>query len=217
MKDQTLHIVEHFSGLCCIKGCDLPVLAMGMCNKHWRRNRAHGSPVALGRKAADFRGMQPIERFNEMVVVDKATGCWEWQGAKDKDGYGSFRGHTDDGVLYNRAHRFSIAYFKKEHPSTGENVCHACDNPSCCNPEHLFIGTPKQNQQDKMEKGRGVFHRGEKRPNAKITEDIVISIRADTRLQKEIAEQYGLTQTTISDIKRRRSWAHVGCAIHADG
>ena len=209
MCDQTTHIVEHFGGSCCIKGCNLPVLAMGMCNKHWRRNRKYGSPVALGRKASDFRGMNSIERFNEMVEVDHETGCWEWQGGKDKDGYGVFRGNTDDGVMYNRAHRFSIAYFKDEHPSEGENVMHTCDNPSCCNPNHLEIGTVADNQRDKIKKGRASFQIGKHKPAAKITEDIVIKIRADNRLQKEIASEYGLKQTTISDIKRRRSWAHV--------
>lgn len=201
------HIAEEFGGLCCIKGCDDKVVAMGLCSKHWRRNKKYGSPVALAMPNAAYKGFPLIERF--MMKIQKVeSGCWIWKGAKDQDGYGSFRGLVGK-VLYHRAHRWSIAHFKGLHPQPGENVCHTCDNPSCANPDHLYIGTVMENQRDKWKRGRGRVARGEGSGHAKITEDDVRAIRASTELQKVIAARYGLTQTTISDIKRRRSWAHI--------
>jgi len=198
---------ENFDGLCCIKGCDLPEVAAGLCNKHWRRNKKYGSPVLLERPSASFIGMSAIERF--MHGVKKVeSGCWEWQKSCDQDGYGVFRGEVD-GVLYNRAHRFSVVYHKRVHPKANENVCHSCDNPGCVNPDHLSVATVLENQRDKWRKKRGNPKIGESHWIAKITEDDVRAIRASAEDQKDIAKRYGITQSTVSDIKRRKSWRHI--------
>lgn len=85
----------------------------------------------------------------DRVKVNEETGCWEWQLYADKDGYGE---GSMDGKSW-RAHRLSYTTFKGEIPE-GLCVCHTCDNPSCCNPEHLWLGTQADNNRDKMEKGR---------------------------------------------------------------
>lgn len=198
---------EFFDGLCCVKGCENKELASGFCNLHWRRNKKFGSPVLLEMPSAAWKGRPVIERFMNRVKAND-SGCWIWQGGKDSDGYGLFSALIN-GEQYKRAHRFSVVYHKGVSPKEGENVCHTCDVPACVNPDHLVIGTVLENQRDKWKKARGVVARGSTHWSTNLTEEMVIEIRASAEKQSVIAQKYGITQTTVSDIKRRKSWAHV--------
>jgi len=81
---------------------------------------------------------------------DPLTGCWNWQGRRDRNGYGylTFRGKTKF------AHRVSFHLFKGFDLDSHLFVCHKCDNPACINPEHLFPGTNRDNILDSLKKGR---------------------------------------------------------------
>lgn len=136
-------------------------------------------------------------------VVESLSGCWEWTGAKTRAGYGVFsiRGK----LVY--AHRYSYEETIGQIPS-GLCVCHRCDNRACVNPDHLFLGTIRENAHDAMVKGR-VRH-GRNHPNAKLDEHGVGEIRS--RLvrgenQAAIARSYGVTASNISHIKRGATWA----------
>lgn len=91
-------------------------------------------------------------------------------------------------------------------------VLHHCDNPGCCNPLHLFLGTQRDNVIDMFKKNRQPDQKGEKGPSAKLNENQVKEIR--TQLingirQRSLAKKYGVGQQTISHINTGRSWSHV--------
>lgn len=144
----------------------------------------------------------PIERFMRLVnkegsIHELHGQCWEWTGTKNKHGYGKFRNTTNqkDSLVY--AHIFSFEHWFWKVPE-GYVVCHKCDNPSCVNPDHLFSGTPKDNMQDAVSKGRtrkGVLSK--EKINAIKSLDGVIP-------QSKIAKKFGFTQSHISNLLRNK-------------
>lgn len=194
--------MEH---VCCIKGCELPALTLGLCNKHWRRNKKYGSPVAVSQHSGMFRGLPAEERFAKSVR--KTESCWIWTASKDKNGYGIFRGMLGN-TQFTRAHRFSYALHTGD-MLVGLQALHTCDNPSCVNPAHLFAGTNADNMRDKAKKGRSRVPVGEGHGKAILTERQVRRILKDPRPYTEIATQYNVAPSTIGSIKQRVSWKHL--------
>ena len=141
------------------------------------------------------------ERFMEKVAISE-NGCWLWTAFCMKNGYGLFRlpqGHK-------LAHRISYELFNGPLDSRLD-VMHSCDNPCCVNPSHLSLGTRKDNMQDAVSKDR--MRRGDTHGRSKLSEQEAIAILKDSRLQKEIAKDFGVSQATVSDIKTGRKWAHI--------
>lgn len=131
------------------------------------------------------------------------TGCHEWTGVKVGKGYGqmSYEGKK------RRAHRlaFELAFGSP----LSMHVLHKCDNPACVRPDHLFLGTNAQNVADKMAKGRHRAAKGEKQGHAKLTDEQARLILLDTRMQKDIAIDYGVSRGTICMLKKRATWRHL--------
>lgn len=152
------------------------------------------------------------ERFWSKVRRTDANSCWNWTAGLSKDGYGKLSiGRENTGA---RAHRVAWAITFGPIP-TGLHVLHRCDNPKCCNPRHLFLGTNDDNVRDRNLKGR---HRtcgprgASFNARRKLTEANVRAIRA--RLEagdepKAIAPEFGVTQQNIIAIKNRRTWVYL--------
>lgn len=127
------------------------------------------------------------------------NGCWQWNAHADKDGYGVLPGANQN----TRAHRLSYEIHIGPIPD-GMIVCHHCDNPGCVNPEHLFVGTAKDNAQDALQKDR--HYLGEKNGRAKLTAEYVEKIKKSDLSYVELGSIYGVSKSTISNIKRGKGW-----------
>lgn len=143
----------------------------------------------------------PVERF--LANVSKTDTCWLWVGSFLKDGYGNF----NENRKTIPAHRFSYKEFVGPIP-VGKLVRHKCDNPACVRPDHLILGTQKDNCADAVERGRNV--RGGSHGMSKITEDQALAVKLALgagKKQKEVSVLTGVPYATVNDIKRGRAWA----------
>lgn len=130
------------------------------------------------------------------------SGCWIWNRAKGRQGYGSTRYHG----RYVSAHRAYYAHYVGAIPA-GMVVMHQCDSPACVNPDHLRIGTMQENQDDMASKKRS--NQGMKSWSAKLTELDVRSIHLSPDTGLALAKQYGVSTATISEIRRGITWPHI--------
>lgn len=153
-------------------------------------------------------------RFWARVKFDLA-GCWEWQGGTNGNGYGIWRYNYRQYVF---AHRFAWADLFGKIPS-GLGVCHHCDNRLCVRPDHLFLGTQKDNMADAARKGRlhslPRFH-GSAHPMSKLSHEQVSEIRLAYQRgvrQWQLAAQYGVRRVTIHAIIAGRIWKELGGPI----
>jgi hypothetical protein len=149
--------------------------------------------------------MDAMEKF--LFYVDKTDNCWIWTGGTVR-GYGLATNTIDNSKKQIYAHRLSWCLFNGGILG-GMLVLHKCDNPSCVNPEHLFLGSHKDNAIDRESKGRGNRPIGENNPSAKLTNKDVCEIREscdEGDSISRIAERYGVTQKCIYDIRSNRTW-----------
>lgn len=130
--------------------------------------------------------------------VNQETGCWLWTGYITDNGYGRISDQF--------AHRLSYAAHYGDIPD-GMHVLHKCDVKPCVNPSHLFLGTNNDNVADRVAKDRSA--RGMGHGLAKLTKFKVLAIRESNRTQKQLARIYGVDQTSIGNILRRKTWSHV--------
>jgi hypothetical protein len=147
----------------------------------------------------------PAIRFWRFVW--KTETCWVWTGGYYVDGYGMFG--ISKGASPVRAHRFSWELYNGISPGK-LYVCHLCDNPACVRPDHLFLGTQGANLADMIAKK--IMPRGQNRAWAKFTTEQISELRSAYRSgvnQYELAKRYGVEQTTVSAIIRRKTWRHI--------
>jgi hypothetical protein len=139
--------------------------------------------------------------------VSTGDGCWEWTGGRaGQRGYGAF-GLTRDRMVY--AHRFSWIMHFGPIPE-GLFVCHRCDNPPCVRPDHLFLGSHRDNMADMVGKRRYPLTRpatrGERNGQHRLTEVQVRAIRASGDSNAHLARAYGVSETLIRAVRARRAW-----------
>jgi hypothetical protein len=167
-----------------------------------------------------------IQRFWECVDIKATNDCWNWNAGKDTLGYGMFQAKSTKGwnspekrsLRCIRTHRISFALINERDPSG--LVCHNCDNPTCCNPGHLFEGSDTDNVLDMYRKKRS------NNVHQKLTWEQVLEIRAIYPIDRprsrgrarykdptpqygEIAARYGVHWSTIERIANRRKYNHI--------
>jgi hypothetical protein len=164
------------------------------CSRECGYTREHHAP------------QRPLEdRFWEKV--QKSNDCWLWASAINNKGYGDF--HIGYGK-HKLAHRVAYELTYGDLPPN-TILRHTCDNPKCVRPDHLIPGTMTDNQHDMAIKGRSCH--GSKSYFAKLNETTVLAIRSDPDIgilpQWRIAEKYGISRATISNILTRHTWTHI--------
>jgi hypothetical protein len=147
--------------------------------------------------------------FLREAINNPGDDCIEWPYGTTRGGYGSvwLKGSK------HRAHRVALILYSGETPTPGIEVAHSveCHNPACINPRHLRFATSKENHADK--RLNGTHREGEKVYLSKLTEVSVLAIRADPRAHHVIAEDYGVSQSQVSRIKKKKTWAHVASNV----
>lgn len=154
-----------------------------------------------------------IKAFWSKVAIKSRNECWPWLKWTNGHGYGVINLWSIETKSYRTilTHRIAYVLYYKTQPK--ECVLHHCDIANCCNPSHLYDGTDKDNADDRQKRQRGKQPKGSKAYLAKLTEDIVASIKIELRAtnfnMSAIARRYGVTQGVIQHIKDGRTWRHV--------
>lgn len=155
--------------------------------------------------------IDPKIRFWKKVDKKGKDECWNWKGAIiNKSGYGRFDSNKFGVIVY--AHRYSYELVNGK-LSKGMCALHKCDNPGCVNPNHLFVGTMKDNTQDCIKKGRHISTFGENNPISKLNNKEVLKIvclyKSNRYTVKELGRMFGVTRFNIYAILNGKIWNRI--------
>lgn len=142
------------------------------------------------------------ERFWSKVDIKSEEECWPWKESVSKDGYGQFSIGGRENQQKLTAHRVAKTLSMGEDIEPGKLVLHACDNPPCCNPEHLFVADHQTNMDDMVAKDRAAVSFA----NAKVDWNTVDYIRSSDKSGSELATELVVSKGTISDIRNNKIW-----------
>ena len=191
--------------MCKEDGCDRPVYCKLRCTKHYHAWLRTDDPEIKPRPRGSLE-----ERFWRYVVKKGEDECWVWIGQKIR-GYGRVsKGKRGDSSV--GAHRFSWSLHNKQEVPEGMLVMHKCDNPECTNPNHLTIGTAKDNVYDMINKGRKrtVAPIGTENGKALLNEEKVRFIRANHSVSHvKLAKVLGVSPNCIRGVRIGRTWSHI--------
>ena len=186
---------------------------------HWERRKFCSQACywesAKGRAAHNKGVRQDVgERF--WALADDSGGndaCWPWEGTVDrKSGYGGFQVDSKKKLAHRVAWELTFGIIPEHDSFHGMVVCHSCDNRSCVNPGHLFLGTQSANIKDRDQKNRRADTHGQNHPSTRLTNADALEIRrlaADGVMQKDLADRFGISRGMVSMIVNRKNWTHI--------
>lgn len=160
------------------------------------------------------------ERFEAKTIAVPESGCWLWtaatngRGAVKGAGYGNYYDPVRRRLM--RAHRYAYERYVGPIPD-GLHVLHKCDVSICVNPNHLYLGTNKQNMEDKSTRNRAPDQRGVRNPRALLSQEDIERAWALWKKglsQEKVAAIFGVHQTTISHAFTGRRWPHIQNQLH---
>ena len=193
---------------CHVEGCGNVVHHGHECTPHWRQRSRGEAYHPVKRQRPPGLSAREVLAWNGWEVTE--SGCWEWSGGRNDRNYGQVR----FGGKMTRAHRLSYETYIGEIPS-GMVVRHICDNPPCINPAHLETGTLADNNRDKAERGRATS--GGRSWSAKLSESEVGQIlRQGGGSTRELAREFGVSPTTIRNIRNGVAWKHAAARKAAE-
>lgn len=185
---------------CAVIDCTADIKSRGFCNRHYLAMWKRGLAAPLIEPTLEMR-------FWSKVNVRKAGQCWDWTGSRRKSGHGQF---LSRGLSTTVAPAIALILTGTPRPK-GQLALHHCDNPPCCNPNHLYFGTHQDNNNDAWSRERMPV--GQDRHASILTNEQVLAIRKrshEGELSKNLALEYGIHPTTISNIINGRRWKHLG-------
>jgi hypothetical protein len=193
-----------------MKGRPLPRFCSHKCRGH--TGFRPGGPLFIS-EMTDEQKLERLKKSFEKHVI-RQEGCWGWKGPVSKGGYPVMSCRR--GIGPDKGHRASWLIYKGNLQKE-KHVCHSCDNPICTNPDHLWMGTPKENNDDKIKKGRGncpppPIKKGSENGSSVLDEEKVKEIKIKLRDGKSaysICKIYGVSKQTILRIKNGVNWSHV--------
>lgn len=153
-------------------------------------------------KLADERRITIEEAFWRKAKKGDPNDCWEWSGLHDQQGYPVLPYNKNTQRACRVAAKISCGEIKKD-----EHACHRCGNKRCCNPSHIYAGSPKQNNSDKLIHGTQPM--GESSYQSKLRDEQIREIRASKETNSKLGIKYGVSSSNISMIRTRRTWRHV--------
>jgi hypothetical protein len=189
--------------MCKVEGCFSKLKGgLGYCSKHYQRVKRYGDPNG---------GIKPHGTMEERFwrFVEKTDECWVWTGQKIR-GYGRLSvGAKEEKSV--GAHRFSWELHNKQKIPDGKFVMHSCDNPSCVNPDHLSIGSPKENYDDMVLKGRRkvVAPKGVANGKSILDEEKVRFIKTCGLNHAKTAKILGVSVSCVRGVRSGRTWSQV--------
>jgi hypothetical protein len=152
------------------------------------------------------RSMPMVERFDKFCIPEPNSGCYLWIGPAQKCTENYWQARFDDKLAGRVAWQLKYGDIPP-----GLCVLHKCDNPMCVCPEHLFLGTRKENTMDMMRKGRNRqgIKLGEAHPKATVTDDLVRAVRAFDGPPIAISRALKISRWVVYNILKNRTWRHV--------
>lgn len=184
---------------CDVSGCERDCTRNLYCDKHYYRFKKYGDPLIVEERFQK-KDYTIHELFLKSFSINVNTDCWDWVGNKNAYGYG----RLNYASKHFAAHRYSYEFYNNK-LEDGLFICHHCDNPACVNPAHLFAGTPQDNVNDMVAKGR---HIGCRKLNEKDVREIRRLLKTSLT-QPEIAKLFKVSRGAISNIAYWQTWRNV--------